>query len=406
MNYNLTNSALRIFSLLCRSLLILCISYFLSVDDVAAFGILIALSSFSAFFVGCDLYTFTTRYSKVDAKNMYTLLKTQIVIQVLLAFLILPGLVFLLLQLQYSNKIILLILMYTCFEFINLEFSKYLTAKGFHSQVTLGLLLRNGITAVLAFIFLFFNSELRELEFILLVLLTGSSISSLVFLKRLRYQFIDFFTTNASMALAKKMVASSIILLASTICIRGIFTFDKVMYDISSISALVASYVVFVSLGQAMVSIIEATILSYSLPKVIKLGNDFKISELQIFFKTLYFKTILMLTALALLSWILLPILLNIFPDKSYLNNINMYWIVFLAYAAFILSLVANQGLYSLKKDVFGLKVRFTGFLILAGSWWLFDILGIVYSMPYALLLSFFLMALTQVVVLNRLLIT
>lgn len=389
-NYNLSNSFLRIFSLICRSVLILSVSYFLSVDDVAAFGVLLALSTFTIFLVGGDFYTFTTRRIESYKESGYTLLKTQFVMQSSLGFIIAPSLVFLLLQLQYPIKVVLIMLVYTCFEFVNVEFTKYLTAKGRHSQVTLGLLLRNSITASSAFILLLFSPESRELEFVLLVLLSGSGICSLLFLSGSRHQFTYFFAADASLSLAKKMVVSSIVLLGSSLSMRAILTFDKVMYDISSVSTLVASYVVFASLGQAVVSIVEATILSYSLPRVIKLGNDSNILELRKSIKTLYVKVTLMLGGVALLFWICLPVLLDLYPNKSYLNNIDMFWIVFSAYAVFVVGLVANQGLYSLKKDIFGLKVGLIGLLILIASWWLLYILNIVFFHALCNILIFF----------------
>ena len=389
----LLNVILQGVTLATRFLLIFFLARFLEPAQLGLYGLLTATIGYSLYLLGFDFYTFTTReILKRERHEWGGLLKNQGALSLVLYAIFIP-----LLSLIFFNGLLpwrlagwffaLLVL-----EHINQELGRLLVAISEQLLASVILFLRQGTWALAVTALMIVEPATRSLDVVLGAWTVAGLVTASVGTYRLTKLNIAGWQKKIDWKWISAGLKISLPFLFATFAIRGVFTLDR--YWLQSLGGLdiLGVYVLFISIGGALLAFLDAGLFAFSYPALI---SAFQRKEPVVFYKAvraLVVQTMLIVVLFAVSSLLLISPLLGLLGNPLYVTQQYLYPWVLTAMVLYALTMVPHFALYAQGLDRPIIYSHIASLVSFVLATWFFAQLWPVLAVPMGLCVAFALM--------------
>ena len=341
---------------------------FLPPDQVGLFGLFTAANAYLLYIVGIEFYMFSTReIVKNREENFNKTIKSHSYVSLLMFCVTLPLVAYF-----YFNSIlnqisfVWFILIFIT-EYISQELNRIYVALEKPLKAGIILFFRSALWVYFVIYAMFLNEGTRKLEHILTAWTLGAGLACLFGAIGLIPHFYKKQTTRLDYNFIKKGLKTALPFFAAALAGRAIFTLDRYFVeDYAGLTAL-AAYLLFISVGNAAISLLDSGIFAFSYPNLIKQNHLKNTAEFKKQVKTLFFQVSASLIIFNLCALILIDPILKSIGRDSYIGFSWMLKYVLVAITIHCLGLIPQQILYSKHADkeiIYGQIFSFLIFLL------------------------------------------
>lgn len=395
----LANIALRGVTLVSKFLLVFILAKFLDPAHVGLFGLAVVTVGYALHMVGFDFYTYSTReLLKKERSEWGGMLKSQGAFFILTYFLFMPLLfslfLFDFLPLYLLSWFFLLLVL----EHVGQELYRLLIAVSRPILASWVLFLRSGVWVLWVVIVMFLWPDLRTLEVVFLSWAVGAAAAIALGIYTLRRMRVSGWSQKVDWRWIWRGVKIAFPLLLATLAIRGVYTLDRYWFESLVDVEVLAAYVIFISISNALISFLDAGVFSFMYPALIRQWQKRSAKEFRWQLKQMLIHTSLLCVMFFVSGLALLPLLLewighSIYREYSYLFPWLMGSSVIMA-----VSMVPHYALYAQGKDKHIVLSHLVAFMVFVLSALAFSRVDEVVAIPAAMVLGFSVMLAWKVV--------
>ncbi|MCS3841743.1 lipopolysaccharide biosynthesis protein [Microbacterium sp. AK031] len=359
---------LRLSTLGLRFLLIFFLARLLPVEEVGLYGLVLATVSFVIFIFGFDFYTYSMRQllrSGPDKRR--TFLKSQVAFSVVLYAIGIPSLLLLFTFGLLPWSVVLWFLLLVPLEHIGTEIDRTLIAVSDQLGASVGLFVRQALLTIVTVPALFLVPAWRSIDVVLMLWVLFDALGVLIgaafLVRHLKGQpsgSVDWTWIRAGARLALPF-------LIGTLCLRGLFTFDRQAVAWFGDLAMLGAYTLFMSIGAGMTQVIHAGVHQFTYPRLVTTVHDKNRAAFRQVFRSLTVQTVAGVAAISIAIVAVEPLLLRFVNATEYIEYAwTLPWIMIVT-AIYNLSLIPHYGLYAHDADktiLFTTIAAFAVFLI------------------------------------------
>ncbi|QEA40909.1 hypothetical protein FGL86_11195 [Pistricoccus aurantiacus] len=348
----LVNISLRGVTLLSKFFLIFLLARFLEPKDVALYGLMAATIGYSLFALGFDFYTYSTReLLATERKHWAGLLRDQGCFFGIVYLVVLPALslifIFGLLPLSMAPWFFILVVL----EHLAQELNRLLVAMSRQLLASIVLFLRSGLWAALVVVIFWVSEDLRQLDLVFAGWSLGVAAACLLGASALFRLHGGSLKRNIDWSWIRKGIKVALPLLIATLAIRGVFTLDRYWVQAVANVDVLAAYVLFAGVANAVMSFLDAGVFVFLYPKLISAYHQADRTAFNNGFRQLFIQTLAVTITLSGLAAILIFPLLEWLNRPAYSNNLAvLYWLL-LAIFLYAMSMVPHYGMYAMSSD-------------------------------------------------------
>jgi O-antigen/teichoic acid export membrane protein len=341
----IANLSIRISILGGKFLAVILLAKMMTVSDFGLYNIILAYVAFAVLLYGFDFYAHSHRYyvRRVDHRKATI---SHAVFSIIMIFLFSPFAYMFLRSDGISISLSILVVILFAVEYTSQELYRYLLIENRQIDASLGLLLRTTLWVPPLILYGYLNKYIFIFDAILFWL-SGSFISIIYYFRKLqiRPNILNLKVDHEVYMWIFEGVKKSTKFLLGTLALRLVFTIDrKAAQQYSDIEA-VAIYGFSISFAMVIFTIVDATVLSYSYPRILREKPNFR----------KYKELLRNITYISLISFFVVFILINssiIFFDlnEKYLNPLA-YFCASIATFFYAMSMAPHYYLYSSGKD-------------------------------------------------------
>jgi len=389
----LINVGLRGSTLLAKFLLIFVLAYYLEPVDVALYGLLAASISFGVYCVGFDFYTFSSRELIAAPKiSWLRLLRDQGAFFLLVYLIAFP----LMLAVFYFDFLpwILAPWFFTILllEHLGQELNRLLVAMSRQLLASVVLFLRAGLWAFVVVAAFWWSEEARSLHMVLACWALGGLLAMLLGLLALKALDREALALSVDWAWIGRGIKVALPLLLATLALRGMFTFDRYWLQSAAGTDVLAAYVIFIGVGNALVSFLDASVFVFLYPSLVKAYQQ---KNRNLFFKnmkSMLLQTMMVMCVLVLVAVVAIRPVLVFLDNEVYSQYMDVYYLVLLAMFLLVLSMVPHYGLYAMKLDRWIISAHLLTFFLFLVLSSVLMVFFPIHGIPLSLVVSFAIM--------------
>jgi O-antigen/teichoic acid export membrane protein len=369
----LLNLVLRGTTLVSKFALLFVLAKFLEPLEVGLYGLFSATIFYCLMALGFDFYTYSTRELIVtDRKKWAGMLRDQGIFYTITYTILIPV-SFLIFWFGFLPwELVFWFFPLLALEHVAQELNRLLVAISEPLWASVILFIRQGCWAIMTAGILWIFPEQRHLTFVLAAWTLGVSSACILGFIRLRNLDSSSLKLPVDWKWIKKGIKVASPFLLATLSLRALYTSDR--YWVEAISGLevLAAYVFFAGIANAIMSFLDAAVFSFTYPELIaavgrKDTKGFKTQLRRMGIQTTLFTLTLSASAIILTE----PIIHYIKRDVYSKHLPLLYWTI-LATAISSISMIPHYGLYALRQDtsiivshIFSLPIFFIGTVIL-----------------------------------------
>lgn len=391
------NIGLRGSTLVAKFSLLFVLAYFLEPGDVALYGLVAATTAYSLYALGFDFYSFSTRELLGSPPDQWAwLIRDQGVFFSLIYALVLPLLLLVfvsgLLPWSVAPWFFLLVVL----EHLGQELNRMLIAMSRQLLAGVVLFLRSGLWAFVVALLFWYSAENRSLELVFFAWAMGSSLACLLGFSAFWSLDRHCLKRNIDWRWIKKGIKVALPLLIATLAIRAVFTVDRYLVESLTGAEVLAAYVIFAGVANAVMSFLDAGVFVFLYPRVV---SAYKEDDPQAFsngMRTLLRQTLVVTLLLCVTAALLIHPLLFWLQKEVYSQHVGILYLLLVAIAIFAISMVPHYGVYAMSKDrhIVASHILTLGvFLVSVAALQIFFSL---YAVPLALCAAFVFMAICK----------
>lgn len=349
----LTNVVLRCLTLGSKFFLFFFLAKYLSPSELGVYGLIVASISYSLLVIGFDFYTFSNR-DLIKTEKIYwaAKLRDQTIVYAIIYIALIPLFVLLFLFNVLPRSYFFFFTILLILEHIAQELNRLYIVMSEQLLASIILFVRNGFWCFIVVPFMAFLPAYRTIETVMLAWLLGVLSACLLATTRLK----DLDKVSLANQINWKWIKSGVIvaipMLCSTLAVRGLFTFDRYLVHWLSGSDILGAYVLFMSIGNSLLSFLDAGVIVFMYPKLVELAHSNNGALFNKNMLTLFYQSVGVLFLMSALTLICLEPLLTWVGKSFYLDHSNMFILIIIAMSIFSLSLVPQIGLYAHNKDM------------------------------------------------------
>jgi O-antigen/teichoic acid export membrane protein len=236
-------------------------------------------------------------------------------------------------------------------EYAAQEANRLLVAMSEQVLASIVLFIRQGLWALVAFSCMCLNSDARNLTFVFYIWATGVFASFVLASIHIQSFRIFHVSSPIDWIWIKRGLSISLPFFIGTISMQAIYTIDRYLIErICGLDAL-AAYVFFMSIANAIFSFLDASVFSFSYPKLISTGNSLSEASFLKEVKSLAFHTVVLSIGLSAVVLVFIWPVLDFLQKPVYLNNISFLYLLILATVFLSFSMVPHYALIARHKD-------------------------------------------------------
>lgn len=343
----LTDSAIRLATIVVRGVFIFAAAKYLSVTDFGLYVAISAVISLLQYAVAGDFSYIAHREFFLNRIKFDEMLKTQAILIVFLFIISIPFALFLLPS-SMKKYFIVAILFILISEAVTSELQRHLAVISKFTRANLVLFIKSAGWMSVVLVMFVVDKDFRNLEFIINAWMIGLMVSVFVGLAgvanfiKIRRKFNSY--------LLKIYFKKVVIILIGTLATRALFSLDRIVVEKSIGVEQAGIYGLFVGIAAAFVAVLDAGVLTRSYPELVRVGainpSEHKKISTKIQFK------VALLTGAAILTYIItVPVFLSTIQKDEYLDYSAIGCLLIGAYGTYSISFPVNCRLYALGMD-------------------------------------------------------
>lgn len=355
----------RLFSLLSRFALLLFLANHLDATQVGVYGLFTATIGYGVLLIGGDFYSYSQR-ELISAENndRSFVIKHQVTAYLILYALCLPF-QFIIFYFEFlPDKLVYWFIFLLVLEHISQEINRILIA--FQRQGSASTVLFFRMSAWILFLIpvMWFAPGYRKLE----VLLFFWSIGSLFAIFLGTWLIWSYLKPWQNWPLNWKWILRgfkvSALYFLGTLCLRGLFTFDRYAVEALIGPDFLGAYVIYIGMAMAIISFVDAGVMFFMYPRLV---DAYKKRNKEVFIRIiieLCVSALFLSIFLALVVAFCAPIILSWIADPIYTENLHVLWLLLLMTVVYVFATVVHYGLYAKGHDGSILFSHLASFLI------------------------------------------
>lgn len=384
------NVGLRGSTLLSKFALLFFLAYFLEPTSVALYGLVAATVAYSIYGLGFDFYSYSTREILGTTSDQWMrLIRDQGVFFVLMYLLVLPVLLLVFVSNFLPWDIVFWFMALVVLEHLAQEINRLLVAIGYQLLASVVLFLRSGVWAALVAILFWFVPSSRSLETVFLFWCAGAALACALGGVKLSSLDKRSLIYPIDWGWLKKGVIVAVPLLIATLSIRGVFTIDRYWVDSLAGSEVLAAYVLYAGIANAIMSFLDAGVFVFLYPRLVSAFKNFDERLYKKSMRALLLQTTCVSLALALLAGIVIYPLLMVLDNSVYSDHLPILYLMLAAITLNALSMVPHYGMYAMSYDRGIIIPHIIALIVFVSTVGVLSLWWTVYAVPVALIVTF-----------------
>lgn len=390
-----SNASIRLASAGLRFIFVLICAKFLGLRDFGYLILFTAYIGFSVQVVGLEFYNVANReFVQGGVKLRGAILKTHLAV-ILVSYLVFIPLSLLFVSRSFpNNAFIFLFPILLITEHINQELFRLNTVIGKPLTASVINLGRNAAWTVPVGAILFFEPTHRNVEFTVSGWLAGSLVTAVLASAAFAKVRMSGWDRPIAWDWLRLSCAATITYFAAALSYRAIQTFDKSIIKYSGGIEFLASYGFYTSMAAIILIILDSTLLSFILPKILHFGQHANLRSIQteLCRATLPFT---MISASAFFGLLFgTPYIIDLIGKSAFQDEAHIFPFILIATILQGAGVLANMPLYALRLDQKIFRANIAGlicFLLGASSAASLGLPeGVVYTLVVTFAISFF----------------
>lgn len=384
------NVLLRGGTLLCKFLLVISLAKYLTIEEYAIYGLIVATIGYAIYPLGFEFYTYSTR-ELVRAKNKERgrFLKSQLALHAIFYAIALPLFCFLfvfnLIHAEYIAFFYILVVL----EHANQELFRLQVALSKQLQASCSLFLRHGAWVLVVVLLMWYEPSYRNLHTVLMAWSIGGVFSLLLSILIVTKMQMGGWSERVDWSWAKKGLLVAIPFFIATIGVNGITTVDKYLIGFVQGSEFLAVYILFLSLSVSLISFLDAGVFSFLYPSMISKAKESDFVGIISLMKKMLIQVVFFSFFFLLFAFVFLDIILGWVGKQSFKANVVVFYVLFLMVFVQALSYIPHYALYAIGKDKPIVYSGVASFFIFIGVSALYYSLGLELAIPFSMLTTF-----------------
>lgn len=386
----IANIFLRGITLASKFLLIFFLAKFLDPVEVGIYGLIAATTGYALYVVGFEFYNFSNREMiGEDPRHWLRIIRDQTVLYLILYALFLPFGMLLFLKGWLPWKYISWFFGLVLFEHVAQELNRILVAISHQLLASFVLFLRSGAWCLIVAFAMWLSPEARNLDFMFGAwTICACFACALAVIKLLSFDN-KCLRAPIDWVWIKSGIKVALPLLAASLAVRGMFTFDR--YFVENITSLdvLGPYVLFIGIATAILSFLDAGVIVFFYPKLVSFAKAEDYYGFKKCVKGLTLNIVVVTFILAFICFLISEPLLRLLDKPLYIENLFLLYWLLIGVIIYALSTIPHLGLYSFGKDKPIFLSQVVGFFVFlavsycGGNYW-----GVI-IIPWAMCLAF-----------------
>lgn len=374
----IASTALRGLTLVTKFGFILTLSKFLSPEEVGLYGLVFATIVFSMMAIGFDYYTFANRELIAAAEDVWSrIVRDQFTFYLFSYLIALPILVIIFAFDWLPWSMFWWFVALLAAEHIAQELNRLLIAMQKPVFAGFVMFIRQGLWALIAIALIISNKEYRNLPIVFTLWLLGTSVAIAVAVTKLKSLGITISRARVDWMWIMRGLKKALPFFLAALSFQALYTIDR--YWLASLSTLsvVAAYVVFISVTNAIQSFVDSAVFSFFYPRLVAAARNHQTQAYRSIAKKLTVQTISITALLAAASLVSIHPLVAWLQKPSYEANIDLFYWSLLGSCFLVLSNIPHYCLYAKCQDGIILVSHLLSFVaFVVATYFLIPILG------------------------------
>lgn len=348
----LFNIGLRGATLVSKFFLIFLLARFLEPSEVALYGLVVATVAYSLYGMGFDFYSYSTRELLGSGKERWAkLLRDQGVFFGLVYCLVIPLLFLVFFYELLPWAVAPWFFAIVVLEHLAQELNRLLVAMSRQLLASVVLFLRSGLWALVVVFIFWFSEDARSIYLVLTAWALGAATACLLGARTLMKLDRSSLKSRVDWSWIRRGIAVALPLLVATLAIRGVFTIDRYWVQAIAGADVLASYVLYFGVANAIMSFLDSGVFVFLYPKMIAAYKNRNRKDFDKGVRQLLTQTIVIVIALSGLAALLIHPLLGWLDRPVYTENVALLYLLLLAIGVYSVSMVPHYGLYAISFD-------------------------------------------------------
>lgn len=348
----LTSLSFRGLALAAKFGFIVFLAIFFKPSEVGQYGLIAVTVNFSLYFLGLDFYVYANREYRTSPGPEKGPIIWQMGYLFAATYVLLgPTLIILSLSGFLPWDLLHLIAGLAILEHVSTELYRFLVITGRPVLASFSFFIRLGLWPAYAALVMWFEPAARNLYAILLLWVSGAVLSIAIPIAVLSTKKLNLKPIAINWHWVRSGLKITLPFLVGTLCLRGVQTFDRYIFNELVGADLLGAFVFFASLAGLLPAMLQAGVYSFAIPNLVSLAHD---QNWRAFFANMkrLRREILVSTALISLVIVLGARMVNyLFENTIYSQNYVLLYFALTANCLFAASMYFHMALYALKKD-------------------------------------------------------
>lgn len=397
------NMAMRGGTLVSKFLLIFVLAKLLSPAEVGLYGLMTVTTSYVLLALGLDFYTFSTRELLASDRSVWAAkLRDQCVFYLLAYLVVLPPclLLFGLQLLPWYMAMWFFPLL--ALEHIAQELNRLLVATSEPLWASLVMFIRSGVWAIFVAGWMWWQPDDRNLNLVFGAWLVSVFVACGLAMSRFRHLDARSLQRKIDWDWMRRGLKVALPFTIATLSLRALHAVDRYLIEGFDGVEVLAAYVLFVGIANAIMSFLDAAVFSFQYPKLLNAASQRDESRFQREMAKLWKQTLMLTAALSLGAMVLAKPVVLWLDKPVYVEHFSLlYWAV-MGMAFLAVSNVPHYGLYAKHHDRPIVIVHIASIPVFGLAIWLFRPVLATATVPAAVAVACLFILLAKLVMYRR----
>lgn len=348
----LLNMGLRGATLVSKFALIFVLAKLLPPQDVALYGLMAATIGYALMALGLDFYTYATRDLIATPRHSWAgKLRDQGVFYLATYALVLPLALLLFSQGLLPWGMALWFFPLLAVEHLAQEFNRLLVAISQPLWASIVLFLRSGFWAFAVAAWMWWHPASRQLSFVFGAWLLSAALACVLALWPLRHIDRHSLGGRINWPWIWRGLKVALPFALATLCLRAIYTADRYLIEWLDGVQVLAAYVLFVGMANAVMSFLDAGVFSFQYPRLLTAASQGRPAAFAHEMKRLWRNTLLVTGLLVVAAYVLARPVVQWLDQPAYAAQLGLLPWALAAVALMAISMVPHYALYARHRD-------------------------------------------------------
>lgn len=343
---------LRVATLVSKFALIFVLAKLLPPQDVALYGLMAATIGYALMALGLDFYTFATRDLIVTPRHSWAgKLRDQGIFYLVTYALVLPPALLLFSHGLLPWSMALWFFPLLAVEHFAQEFNRLLVAISKPLWASIVVFLRSGLWAIAVATWMWLHPASQQLSFVFGAWLLSAALACALALWPLRHIDRQSLGSRINWAWIWRGLKLALPFALATLCLRAIYTADRYLIEWLDGVQVLAAYVLFVGMANAVMSFVDAGVFSFQYPRLLTAASQGKKEAFAHEMKRLWRNTLLVTGLLTVAAYVLARPVVQWLDQPAYAAQLGLLPWTLAAVALMTISMVPHYALYARHRD-------------------------------------------------------